>query len=92
MSVVMFKISICIWGVDQDSAATSASPHPLKLVDKIATGHTANIFSAKFMPNASSPTVVTCAGDSNIRIIDLERLDRSADWHGNSIWAGTGDA
>lgn len=38
----------------------------------IATGHHANIFSVKFMPHSNDRTVITCAGDSEVRVFDLE--------------------
>ena len=66
---------ICIWSTDP-SASSSSSPHPLKLVDSIATGHRANIFSAKFLPNTSTPTIVSCAGDKDIRVFEVERLSK----------------
>lgn len=45
---------------------------PFTLSTSVSTGHTANIFSVKFMPHSADRTVVTCAGDSEIRIFDLE--------------------
>ena len=66
---------ICIWASDPDSPNTT-SPHPMKLVDTIATGHRANIFSAKFLPNANTPTIVSCAGDKQVRVFEVERLGR----------------
>lgn len=57
-------------------AQSATSPHPMHLVETIATGHRANIFSARFLPNASTPTVVSCAGDREIRVIEVERLER----------------
>lgn len=38
----------------------------------IATGHKANIFSVKFMPHSNDRTLVTCAGDSQVRVFDIE--------------------
>ena len=66
---------ICIWASDPDSLNTT-SPHPMKLVDTIATGHRANIFSAKFLPNTNTPTIVSCAGDKQVRVFEVERLGR----------------
>lgn len=43
-----------------------------RLATTVATGHTANIFSVKFMPHSNDRTVVTCAGDSEVRVFDLE--------------------
>lgn len=42
------------------------------LTTTVATGHTANIFSVKFMPHSNDRTVITAAGDSEVRIFDLE--------------------
>jgi nuclear receptor interaction protein len=49
----------------------------MRLVDTIATGHRANIFSARYLPNTSSPTIVSCAGDGDIRVFEVERLGRA---------------
>lgn len=38
----------------------------------IATGHTANIFSVKFMPHSNDRTLITAAGDHEVRIFDIE--------------------
>lgn len=70
----MFRI--CIWGTDS-SSSSSNSPHTMKLLDTIGTGHKANIFSAKFLPNASTPTIVSCAGDRDVRVYEVERLART---------------
>ena len=43
-----------------------------KLATTVATGHTANIFSVKFMPHSNDRTVVTAAGDAEVRVFDLE--------------------
>ncbi|KAK8853074.1 hypothetical protein IAR55_003775 [Kwoniella newhampshirensis] len=69
---------ICIWEPDPSPSASSSSssPHPLKLMETISTGHRANIFSAKFLPNASTPTIVSCAGDKEVRVFEVERLGR----------------
>jgi len=45
---------------------------PFTLNTSVSTGHHANIFSVKFMPHSSDRTVVTCAGDSEVRVFDLE--------------------
>lgn len=54
---------------------TARTPHPLSLHSSIVTGHQANIFSAKYLPNASSVQVVSCAGDAQVRVFDVERLN-----------------
>ncbi|MCJ1311161.1 hypothetical protein MMC25_004831 [Agyrium rufum] len=38
----------------------------------IYTGHRANIFSVKFMPHSNDRTLVSCAGDSEVRVFDIE--------------------
>ncbi|KAI9670984.1 MAG: hypothetical protein M1831_005069 [Alyxoria varia] len=43
-----------------------------KLATTVATGHTQNIFSTKFMPHSNDRIVVTAAGDGEVRIFDLE--------------------
>lgn len=43
----------------------------------MATGHTANIFSVKFMPHSNDATLVTCAGDCEVRVFDIEHSARS---------------
>ncbi|WVR00334.1 hypothetical protein IAU59_007477 [Kwoniella sp. CBS 9459] len=77
---------ICIWQPDShptssspsSSSSITRSPHPLKLTETIQTGHRANIFSAKFLPNANTPTVVSCAGDRDVRVMEIERLVRDS--------------
>ena len=43
-----------------------------QLATTVATGHTANIFSCKFMPHSNDRTVITAAGDAEVRVFDLE--------------------
>lgn len=66
---------ICIWASDPETTG-SLSPHPMKLVETISTGHRANIFSARYLPNTSSPTIISCAGDGDVRVYDVEHLSR----------------
>lgn len=47
------------------------------LTTTVATGHTANIFSVKFMPHSNDQSVVTCAGDGDVRVFDIEYSGRS---------------
>jgi nuclear receptor interaction protein len=66
----------------------------MKLQDTILTGHRANIFSAKYLPNTSTPTIVSCAGDRDIRVFEVERLGRveGLGARGRSeLWGGDGD-
>ncbi|KAG2232336.1 hypothetical protein INT48_002285 [Thamnidium elegans] len=46
-----------------------------KIATVINTGHRANIFSAKFMPQTSDNVIISGAGDSEIRIFDLRNID-----------------
>lgn len=39
---------------------------------RIETGHTNNIFSAKFMPHSADRTIVSAAGDEEVRVFDIE--------------------
>ncbi|MCJ1402476.1 hypothetical protein MMC11_005696 [Xylographa trunciseda] len=54
------------------------STTPFTLTTTIATGHSANIFSVKFMPHSNDQTLVTCAGDGEVRVFDIEYSGRSA--------------
>lgn len=49
-----------------------------QLTATVATGHTQNIFSVKFMPHSNDRTVVTAAGDAQVRIFDLEYAGQSS--------------
>nr|ODN76375.1 hypothetical protein L203_06441 [Cryptococcus depauperatus CBS 7841] len=65
---------ICIWRPDT-ALGSSVSPHPLRWAETVATGHQANIFSAKYLPNANTPTIVSVAGDRDVRVYEVERLE-----------------
>lgn len=45
---------------------------PFQLTTTIATGHTQNIFSVKFMPHSNDQTCVSAAGDHQVRVFDIE--------------------
>ncbi|KAL1846207.1 hypothetical protein Plec18167_002315 [Paecilomyces lecythidis] len=49
-----------------------SSTAPFALNTTVATGHSANIFSVKFMPHSNDQTLVTCAGDAQVRVFDIE--------------------
>lgn len=53
------------------------STAPISLSTTVSTGHSANIFSVKFMPHSGDKTVVTCAGDAEVRVFDIECNGRS---------------
>lgn len=48
-----------------------------QLATTVATGHTQNIFSVKFMPHSNDRTVITAAGDGEVRVFDLEYAGQS---------------
>ena len=68
-----------IWDFNPSTPVRSFS-----LNTSVSTGHRANIFSVKFMPHSSDRTVVTCAGDSEVRVFDLE-------YGGTASHAGAGE-
>lgn len=49
------------------------SNNQFDLATQIDTGHTRNIFSVKFMPHSNDRTIVSAAGDAQIRVFDIER-------------------
>ncbi|PGH16069.1 hypothetical protein AJ79_02049 [Helicocarpus griseus UAMH5409] len=55
-----------------------SSTAPFFLNSTISTGHSANIFSVKFMPHSNDRTLVSCAGDSEVRVFDIEYSNRSS--------------
>lgn len=54
------------------------STSQFNLTTSIVTGHTQNIFSVKFMPHSNDRTVVSAAGDSTVRIFDVEHSGHTA--------------
>ncbi len=52
---------------------------PFALTTTVATGHAANIFSVKFMPHSNDRTLVTAAGDAEVRVFDIEYNGRSVE-------------
>ncbi|KAK5109082.1 hypothetical protein LTR62_007538 [Meristemomyces frigidus] len=61
-----------------------------KLTATVATGHTANIFSVKFMPGHADRTVVTAAGDGEVRVFDLEYAGQATEASASSLYASEG--
>lgn len=51
------------------------------------TGHRANIFSVKFMPHSNDQTLVTCAGDSQVRVFDIEYSNSSSNAAAASVFS-----
>ncbi|KAL9126319.1 MAG: hypothetical protein Q9217_004603, partial [Psora testacea] len=56
-----------------------SSTSPFSLTTTVATGHIANIFSVKFMPHSDDRTLVTAAGDAEVRVFDIEYGGRTAE-------------
>ena len=56
-----------IWDYNPDNIAKQFT-----LNTSVSTGHQANIFSVKFMPHSADRKVITCAGDAQVRVFDLE--------------------
>ncbi|KAL4929303.1 WD repeat-containing protein [Aspergillus undulatus] len=61
-----------IYSYQPDSLAA-----PFALNTSIFTGHTGNIFSVAFMPHSNDGTLVTAAGDSQVRVFDIEHSSRN---------------
>ncbi|GAB7358586.1 hypothetical protein MBLNU230_g2646t1 [Neophaeotheca triangularis] len=61
---------------DQHINIHTYQPHDsdehFRLSATVATGHTQNIFSVKFMPHSDDRTVISAAGDGEVRVFDLE--------------------
>ncbi|KAF9177158.1 DDB1- and CUL4-associated factor 6, partial [Haplosporangium sp. Z 11] len=47
---------------------------PVPLVHSIPSGHTHNIFSAKFLTNSSASTIVSCSADGSTRLTNVSRF------------------
>ncbi|XP_070568006.1 DDB1- and CUL4-associated factor 6-like isoform X2 [Ptychodera flava] len=58
------------------------NPHTSKVIASLSSGHSANIFSAKFIPNSRDRQVVSCSGDGRIAYNEIEREDL----HGSRIF------
>ncbi|XP_010266423.1 PREDICTED: WD and tetratricopeptide repeats protein 1 [Nelumbo nucifera] len=67
------KGSLLISGSD-DTQLNIWSYSSQKLLHSIDTGHTANIFCTKFVPETSDELVVSGAGDSEVRLFHLSHL------------------
>lgn len=60
---------------DQHLCVTQA--YTYEILASVRTGHRANIFSAKFLPNTGDRHVVSCSGDGMTIFTNLERPDTS---------------
>ncbi|CZT22683.1 related to WD repeat-containing protein [Ramularia collo-cygni] len=45
----------------------------------VATGHTQNIFSVKFMPHSNDSVVITAAGDGEVRVFDINHMGQATE-------------
>ncbi|KAJ3036228.1 hypothetical protein HDV00_002983 [Rhizophlyctis rosea] len=50
---------------------TNESKPPTRLLARIPTRHRANIFSTKFIPNTANSLLATCAGDGDVKLLDI---------------------
>ncbi|KAJ5697172.1 hypothetical protein N7488_010856 [Penicillium malachiteum] len=66
-----------------------SSDAPFALHTTVYTGHKANIFSVKFMPHSNDGTLVTCAGDSQVRVFDIEYSGRNGSSASTSAFAAS---
>ncbi|KAJ8315334.1 hypothetical protein KUTeg_007484 [Tegillarca granosa] len=58
-----------------DQHLVFTDPFTKKKILSIRSGHRANIFSAKYLPNTGDKQVVSCSGDGKIYYTDVERTD-----------------
>ncbi|KAM7253282.1 hypothetical protein ACFE04_008850 [Oxalis oulophora] len=70
------KGSLLISGSD-DTRINIWSYSSRKLLHSIETGHSANIFCTKFVPETNDELVVSGAGDAEVRLFNLSRLSGS---------------
>ncbi|KAL4884344.1 hypothetical protein BJY04DRAFT_215310 [Aspergillus karnatakaensis] len=64
-----------------------SSTSPFALNTTVFTGHTGNIFSVAFMPHSNDRTLVTAAGDSQVRVFDIEHSSRNSSHGAPSMFA-----
>ncbi|XP_010519610.1 PREDICTED: WD and tetratricopeptide repeats protein 1-like [Tarenaya hassleriana] len=69
--------SLLISGSD-DTRVNIWSYPSRKLLHSVETGHSANIFCTKFVPETSDELVVSGAGDAEVRLFNLSRLSERA--------------
>ncbi|KAF3937199.1 hypothetical protein ABW19_dt0204113 [Dactylella cylindrospora] len=63
----------------------SSSVSTFSFTHSILTGHTQNIFSVKFMPHSGDRTIVSCAGDGEVRVFDVNYSATSIDTANSSF-------
>lgn len=66
-----------------------SSTAPFSLNTTVLTGHKSNIFSVKFMPHSEDRTLVTCAGDSQVRVFDIEYSSSNTNTAATSAFAAS---
>ncbi|KAE8353044.1 hypothetical protein BDV28DRAFT_115782 [Aspergillus coremiiformis] len=66
-----------------------SSSEPFALNTTLQTGHRANIFSVKFMPHSNDRTLVTCAGDHQVRVFDIEYSSSNGNLEATSAFAAS---
>ncbi|GAA96946.1 uncharacterized protein L969DRAFT_53956 [Mixia osmundae IAM 14324] len=71
---------LCLWKLGRRPDL----PYSLGLERVIETGHSANIFSAKFLPHSANAGLVSAAGDGEIRCFDLNKGSGSVRHMNNS--------
>ncbi|KAI8348017.1 WD40-repeat-containing domain protein [Choanephora cucurbitarum] len=62
---------LLLTGSDDTQLNIYSSYDNYKMLHTIDTGHTANIFTAKFMPQTSNRIILSGAGDAELRIFDV---------------------
>ncbi|KAK6503523.1 hypothetical protein TWF481_008538 [Arthrobotrys musiformis] len=67
--------------IHQRSSSESTFSH----THSISTGHTQNIFSVKFMPHSEDRTLISCAGDGEVRVFDVNYSASSIDGTNSSF-------
>ncbi|KAK4536417.1 hypothetical protein CDCA_CDCA08G2442 [Cyanidium caldarium] len=60
------------WEDHGDGPPCAPHQHRQRPLFSFLSGHTANIFDVKFLPESADRIIVSCAGDHQIRISDLE--------------------
>ncbi|KAF5185962.1 Ddb1- and cul4-associated factor [Thalictrum thalictroides] len=71
------KGSMLVSGSD-DTRINIWSYSSKKLLHRVETGHAANIFCTKFVPETSDELVVSGAGDAEVRLFDVSRSSGSS--------------
>ena len=61
---------------------------PFTLATCLSTGHRTNIFSVKFMPHSNDNVLISCAGDHEVRVFDLEYSGKVRETSNASSMAG----